>query len=290
MTGQRGADHSRAEATRASVVIPAHDEEDALPGLLRAIDDPVLDVVVVCNGCTDRTADVARSTRPDITVLETPEPSKVGALRLGDDAATVFPRFYLDADIRIAAHDLRALARRLQQPGLLAVAPSVEFDVSGSSFVVRAYYRVLPLLPTVARSIAGTGCIGLSAEGRARFDDWPQVFADDYFLDSLFTDEQKERTPGVTALVGTPLRAGDLVRRRMRVLWGNRQVRAVLPEPPQPRRARGIWSVLRQHPRRLPDVLVYLGVGVWVRVALKVVRLRGGEVGWNRDQSRARDR
>ena len=47
-----------------SVVIPAHDEEAVVGRCLAALLDGArpgeLDVVVVCNGCTDATADIAR--------------------------------------------------------------------------------------------------------------------------------------------------------------------------------------------------------------------------------------
>nr|BFE85750.1 hypothetical protein GCM10020093_083510 [Planobispora longispora] len=50
-------------AHSASVVIPAHNEEGVLrrclDGLLAGTEPGELDVVVVANACTDRTADVA---------------------------------------------------------------------------------------------------------------------------------------------------------------------------------------------------------------------------------------
>jgi glycosyltransferase involved in cell wall biosynthesis len=271
-----------------AVVIPAHDEAAVLPALLRALDDPDIELIVVCNGCSDGTADVARRACPRAVVLETATPSKVNALRLGEARASVFPIFYLDADIEIDADGLATLAGRLRDRRLHAVAPSVAFDVSGSSPVVRAYYRVLPLVETVARSVAGTGCIGLSEQGRSRFADWPDVLADDYFLDGLFTASEKERVDGVVARVGTPLDVRDLVRRRQRVIWGNRQVDAIAPRPDSGGSLRGLIRMVRRHPRRVVDVVLYAAVGVSVRATLGVIRLRGGTVGWNRDRSRAR--
>src|SRR3954470_11754775 len=47
-----------------SVVVPAHDEEQVITRCLRALTGGTaaeeVEVIVVCNGCSDRTADVAR--------------------------------------------------------------------------------------------------------------------------------------------------------------------------------------------------------------------------------------
>ena len=86
-----------------SVVIAAHNEEAVLgrclDALLRTARTGELEIAVVCNGCTDGTAEVARGYGEDICVLETPEASKTAALNLGDPAVSGFPRFYVDADV-----------------------------------------------------------------------------------------------------------------------------------------------------------------------------------------------
>src|ERR671916_3274463 len=89
----------------ASVIIPAHNEAATIGRNLAALrmgthgDD--LDVVVVCNGCTDQTADVARRADPRARVIEIPQPSKAEAVRVGNAATDVFPRVHLDADIEL---------------------------------------------------------------------------------------------------------------------------------------------------------------------------------------------
>ena len=67
-------------------------------------------MVVVCNGCHDRTAEVARQVAPLATVVEIPVASKVAALNAGDAVARYFPRFYLDADIELPVAAVRPVA------------------------------------------------------------------------------------------------------------------------------------------------------------------------------------
>ncbi|MCX6502428.1 MAG: glycosyltransferase family 2 protein [Microbacterium sp.] len=93
----------------ASVVIPAHDEAGVISRTLEPLAELAaagrLEVVVVCNGCHDDTAARARS-YAGVQVIETDAASKTTALNLGDECATVWPRFYLDADIVVPPHAL----------------------------------------------------------------------------------------------------------------------------------------------------------------------------------------
>src|ERR1700730_14723213 len=79
-----------------SVVIPSHNEEHVIGRCLQALTDGAqadeLEIIVVCNGCSDRTAAIAR-TWPATTVVELSEVSKSAALNAGDLHATRFPRF-----------------------------------------------------------------------------------------------------------------------------------------------------------------------------------------------------
>src|SRR5829696_5509012 len=110
-----------------SIVIPAHNEANVigrcLASLLDGAAEGELDVVVVCNGCTDATADVARRAGPAVRVIETDVPSKSNALNLGDRAARGFPRFYVDADVVVPLASVREVGRVLESGAALAAAP-----------------------------------------------------------------------------------------------------------------------------------------------------------------------
>jgi len=97
-----------------SIIIPAHNEDrvikSTLTSLLPGIDSGELEVVVVCNGCTDRTADVVRAVSDSIDCVEVEKPSKANALNIGESRVHGFPRLYLDADICISASDIISLA------------------------------------------------------------------------------------------------------------------------------------------------------------------------------------
>ena len=106
-----------------SIVIPAHNEEQVigrlLEGVTRGAGPGELEIVVVTNGCTDRTAEVAGSF-PGVTVVDSPVASKPAALNLGDATAKSFPRMYLDADIEVDIAAVRAVGDVLRVSLLLA--------------------------------------------------------------------------------------------------------------------------------------------------------------------------
>src|SRR4051812_39690548 len=101
-----------------SIIVPAHNESSVIARTLSAwvgsFGSDEIDVIVVCNGCTDDTASVARRFGPVVRVFESGVASKTHALNLGDQVARVFPRIYADADIAITVDAIRALVDRLE--------------------------------------------------------------------------------------------------------------------------------------------------------------------------------
>src|ERR1700733_15288658 len=86
-----------------SVIIPALNEATTirrcLDALLVGFAPGELDIVVSCNGCTDGTANIVRSSWPAVQGIAATKASKPAALRATDETLSVFPRIYLDADV-----------------------------------------------------------------------------------------------------------------------------------------------------------------------------------------------
>ena len=270
-----------------SIVIAAHDEEAVIARCLEHLADHVrrghLEVVVVCNGCRDRTADVAR-TFPGVRVEEMARPSKTAALRAGDDVATTWPRIYLDADVEMTGPAAVATLQALSGSAL-AARPPRRYDCDGAHWVVRRWYGVRERLPSVANALWGAGCYGLSVEGRARFDAFPEVVADDLFINSLFSAQEVTIVATDPIIVHTPLRLADL----MRIL--RRRYRSQDPRwletgptpvsPGQRRQLRDLGALLRREPTRVVDVTVYVAL-----ITLARLRARWGPAPrWERDNS-----
>lgn len=270
------------------VAVPAHDEEHQLPRLLARLAPQALtgrlEVVVVCNGCTDATADAARSAAPWAQVVEIPQASKPEALDVADSLLTAWPRVYLDADVLIDGADVLALAATLSLP-VLAAAPTVLSDTGRSSRLVRHYYTASELAAGRCRAVNGSGAIAVARVGRERFAGWPDVLADDFFLDTRFADHEKARCPDARVVVAAPARLSDLVRRKVRVQAGNAEVRRRHPTPFVPA-STSVAALARQHPGRSLDLALFAAVSTWVRLVLAVRDARGITTTWQRDASR----
>ena len=269
-----------------SIIIPACNEERVLGRLLDALDDPhlrrQLDVVVVCNGCTDGTVRVAEGhpLRPRVATLA--EGSKHRALTEGDRLALAFPRFYVDADVEITAGDVMRLAEEFDGD-VLAVAPERELRLPGSSWAVRAYYRVWERLPAVRDGLFGRGVLGVNEPGFERLVPRPAVLGDDLFVHSRFAKGERRIVPAAISIVYGPQRLSDLLRRRVRAARGNSELRERhTARATSSASLRDVVSSTLRHPTEAPATAVFLAVTLVARV---MARYNPGSTAWLRDES-----
>ena len=273
-----------------TVIIPAHNEERVIGANLRALlaaaGPAELDVLVVCNGCSDGTAEVARQV-PGVRVAESARPSKWAAMTLGDELAAGYPRLYLDADVSLPTLSARRLAAALAEPGILAAAPRRVLALEGSSWLVRTYYSVWQRLPEVREGMFGRGALAVSAAGHERIRALPPAMSDDLAVHRAFHPRERRVVDDATVLVRPPRTAADLLRRRIRALQGTRQLRdsggAAVGSPGTTSPA-DLVGLVRARPRSAPAVLVFLGFAVAARAAVRLVP--GLDTGvWLRDES-----
>jgi glycosyltransferase involved in cell wall biosynthesis len=279
-----------------SVVIPAHNEQSVIADCLSPLETlaarGMIEVVVVCNGCTDATAEVARSFR-GVRVVELPVGHKPSALRAGDKAVTALPRIYLDADVVLAAEATLAVLNRLADGGCdapagpLAARPPVRFDATGSNLLVRQFYGARSRIPAVLDSLWGAGAYALSASGRARFDEFPDLVADDLWVDHLFAPDEREIINCSPVTVRAPARTRDLLkvlRRTYRGKAGHHAEHPAIARETSGRTARDVGRLARTGPSGLVGASVYTGLVVAARI---LQRLAPTEA-WERDESSRR--
>jgi exopolysaccharide biosynthesis WecB/TagA/CpsF family protein len=196
------------------VIIPAHNEEGVivrtLEGLRPALESGRVEVIVACNACTDRTAEIAAHYL-GVRVLDLPEPGKARALNAADAVATRWPRVYLDADIEVPPAALAGILTELARGAYLAGRPDFRYDTSGCDPLVAAYYRARVRIPSNRTALWGAGCYALTEEGHRLMGAFPEGAADDYFVDTVFDPGHKVFLDGEPVVVRPPRTTSSLV-------------------------------------------------------------------------------
>ena len=273
-----------------SVIIPAHNESSVISRTLSAITTGAklaeLDIIVVCNGCTDDTARKVRECGYPIHVIETELANKTHALNLGDEAARFFPRVYVDADVSVTIDVIRALANRLGIGGVHAVAPQPSVDLAQCSRLVKAYFKIRARLPSSRQGIGGSGVYALSEIGRNRFRQFPDVTSDDGFVCIQFMPEERETLALSISTVFAPHKLKDLLAIRTRAYYGSVELSRLYPELWKNRGVNNNSALLGlvKTPMLWPGLFVYLGVNIVAR-AKTMTYTRNRRRVWERDNT-----
>jgi GT2 family glycosyltransferase len=283
----------------ASVVIPAHNEENALPRLLVSLLEQELsplhlEVIVVVNGSVDGTADAARSyvsafaaRGHQLDIVEISTASKANALNQGDRHATSFPRLYLDADILLSPNAICRTVEELSRRGTpLLAAPRVHIADSANR-AVRSYSRIWSRLPYIRSHVPGVGFYAVNEAGRRRWWRFPtRMGADDKFVRLHFGSDETVVIDDAFFTIFLPERLAELFRIRGRWTSLNREIARHCPR--LHRRDNSRWmSSLRYVATDVsiwPDLPAFLAVwsGGW---ALSLLRTAGMGERWSRAKS-----
>jgi glycosyltransferase involved in cell wall biosynthesis len=265
-----------------SILIPAHQEETTigrcLSSLLMQAHPGEFHVIVAANGCTDNTAEIAR-TFPGVEVIELAEGSKIGAVNAARERAPVGPHIYLDGDLAITTAAARALSAAISDGKALAAIGRMDVDLSHASFAVRQFYKAWAMSPYFDHGKFG-GVYALSVEGQARIGHLPRLTNDDEYVSRQFATHEVAFVPQASFTATAPARLANLVKVRTRVRRGNRELaqRGAKAKGPG---FKGFLAriLLRPH--------LWLGFSIFVLVNLMAsVKARKAKSGaWERDDS-----
>ena len=273
-----------------SVIIPAHNEASVILRCLKAITLAVrpgeIELIVVCNGCTDNTAALARSFDSQVNIIVTDIASKSHALNLGNQAANGSSRVYVDADVVVHTEAIRLLASSLESGPALAVAPRPVFELQHCSWSVRAYYQIRSLLPSAKEGIGGSGVYALSAAGRKRLGEFPAVVADDVYVRIHFKSNERHTLDSAKSIVFPPRTAKSLILTKSRSHYGSFELAKLYPTLWTNRGETNNRCLVRlfRSPRLWLKLIAY---GVITVAAKRVARKRMtvGTLSWDRDHT-----
>jgi len=272
-----------------AVIIPAHNEEAVIRSTLAPL-QPIaaagqIELVVAVNGSTDRTAAYAGAFS-GVRVLDLERPSKIAALNAADAEVGSGPRLYLDADITITPGAVRDVLAVLRHGERSAARPPFRYDTTGATWPVRAYYRARERLPSIRRHLWGAGVYGLSEAGRSRFGPFPEILADDLYVDSLFSADEKLVVDTDPVIVRTPRTTAGLLAVLRRTYHGNRGIASEFSHlAGRQQSSSQTFSELLSSvggPADLADAAVYAGLAIAARLQSRQ------PTRWERDETSRR--
>jgi len=263
------------ELPAVTVLVAAHNEEDNIAKRIEnllASDYPEdkLEIVVVCDGCSDRTVPMAQSYR-DVKVLDLPRRGKASAINEGVCHASGEVIVFADARQRFAPDAIRRLVSILVCSGAGAVGGElVLIDREGAPRAMGAYWAYEKLLRRLEAYVdSPLQCSGaIYAIRREHFVPMPEGLV----LDDMWVPLHVMRR-GYLILFDPLAKAFDTVtdtydrefRRKVRTLAGNYQLMFAAPWLLVPWRNRLWWQFVSHKVCRLlvPYVLVAIYAASW---------------------------
>jgi len=185
-----------------SVLIPAHNEADYITACLASLFASELpagglgEALVLANGCTDATVSLAAAqTAPShwqLKILDLPEGNKLKALNAGDAEARGKVLIYLDADVTLEPELIGQITTALNcaEARYASGTPTLS---QPDSRLTRAYGRFWMRLPFVQKGTPGFGLFAMNRAGRARWQCWPDIIADDTFARLSFAPDERTK-------------------------------------------------------------------------------------------------
>lgn len=268
----------RAFEPSVSLIVVAHDEEDVIADRLRnclALDYPRerLELVVVADGSSDRTADIARECE-GVNVLHRPERrGKLHAMNRAAELATGEVLVFSDANNRYNPDALRHLVAPFADPHVGVVTGRKAIDDGSGRPLDRAeglYWRYESRLKEwESRTGSVTGVSGeIIAFRRAAFPEAPPGTIVDDFAQAMLAAAGGWRivyAPGALSLEAASATTGDEATRRARIVTGRGQALAWL-----------LPRVVRGNPRLAFRVVSHKGLRLLVPWAIGAMVVTSG--------------
>ena len=271
-----------------AVIIPAFNEEAMIVGTLKSLlsgaGQGEFEVTVVCNGCHDKTAQLARAAFAEVDVIELSEASKTVAINAGLRSVSSSKIILLDADIRISTDACRLLEAALDEPGTDAAIGCMEINDRHCSKLVRAFYRVWETHPYL-RNGKFAAAFAIKKEAIEGIGELPDVIADDTYICRKIPKNNIAVVDGVSFTANVPRNLSTLIRVRSRVHRGNLQLRRIALEPTTAATGEKLefLRLILWKPSLWAAVPVYLAV----IVASRILALKQ-KSGWERDATTRR--
>jgi len=218
--------------SKATIIIPAHNEENNIYRVLNALEPNKnksnFTIIVVCNACTDNTANVIKKNFTSVVCIETEIASKSLAIRHAETLDVSFPRMYLDADIELTGQEaMKIIKSSKDHPDKISM-PTSRVNFTNVNIFVRLYYQYWYQTSYVRKLGYGCGVYVLSKRGRNKFGIWPDLISDDGFVRQFFSVQEVNLIHNSHVKVNAPKDLWSLIKIKIRSKYGSLQLREYL--------------------------------------------------------------
>ncbi len=213
-----------------SVIIPAYNEEKVIARCLKGLDDQEarLDVIVVCNGCTDNTAQVATKASSSASIISIDMASKTNAINIGLKHCRFKKILLLDADIFLTFENLMKLSVIAEKSDCLVASPLANVELARTSFMVKHYYLVALKLPYFQKYKISAAIL-LNEIGIERLGMIPNVISDDNYISLQFKENEKAVIKTIQYTLTPPENFWSLIKILTRSELGNLELKMKYP-------------------------------------------------------------
>lgn len=278
------------DAERAvSVCLPVHNAEDAVVSALSGVTtwdyDGPLHLICVPNGCTDRSAERARSAAPlfaargwRLTVSEIDAPQKVAALKHAESLASEGWFLALDVHVRPHRDALRQVLEHAETRDLSVASAQLRYVVEGSA-AVRRFARAYGRTPYArGNDLKGT-FVAVAPDRRHLVAEMPGVGSEDRYYLRATPRDQRGSVDDAVVEYHFPGGLKSLVRQQARWHRNNAALDDRLPGGDPPAHEADRWPYFSPRPSML-DIATY--AAVWT-AAFALARIRPTEsTAWSR--------
>ncbi|MEF1175046.1 glycosyltransferase, partial [Vibrio sinaloensis] len=180
-----------------------------------------IQVIVIPNGCIDRTEEISKAVDDRIEVLTLTEGSKVNAINYAYKFAKFDHILVQDADTLIEQKSIQNVLSFINKESYLFASLVPETNTSKSGWIVRSYYSSLSKTPEHSIGMVGSGCYLLSRKAASKCFPFPQVIADDGYVKSILDKSNLSVIPESNIHVQAPRDVISLIKIKTRSKLGN---------------------------------------------------------------------
>lgn len=270
-----------------TVVIPAHNEEGvilyALTPYKKFVESGCLRLMVICNACTDKTFDVAKSVQ-FAEVYDEQKKGKFNAINFALSKVENSHVFVQDADTHVDELSVNNLIDFINKNDFGLASPIPRY-MDSKSYLVRKYYEFLYLTPAYLKGMVGAGSYLINSCLIPKIWPLPEIIADDGYVKFKLQNYKFDKISNVFISIKQPNDIYSLLKIKTRSRLGNIGLQGLVNTDVKEHRNSfdALISTARENNKYI-SALVYFALNLLARIRAGS-QIKSKKIVWERDDS-----